>query len=130
MDRQQVKELLPIIQAFAEGKTIQGKLYDGTWVDTKKEDFDNLLRLKEHGKILRVKPEPKYRPFANKEECWNEMLKHQPFAYVKDTSNKAFYSILEVIDDGCVFAYGPVMSFDDVYKYHTFADGTPFGIKE
>ena len=33
MNRQQAKELLPIIQAFAEGKTIQIKALDGLWHD-------------------------------------------------------------------------------------------------
>lgn len=27
--------------------------------------------------------EPAYRPFKDKEECWNEMLKHQPFGWTK-----------------------------------------------
>lgn len=27
--------------------------------------------------------EPSYRPFKNQEECWNEMLKHEPFGWVK-----------------------------------------------
>lgn len=31
MNREQAKELLPIIQAFAEGKTIQVKASDGLW---------------------------------------------------------------------------------------------------
>ena len=29
----------------------------------------------------RIKPE--YRPFANAEECWCEMLKHKPFGWVE-----------------------------------------------
>lgn len=129
MDRQQVKELLPIIQAFIEGKTIQGKWYDGTWIDIKKENFDNLLRLKEHGKILRVKPEPTYRPFKDKEECWEEMQKHQPFGWVKSISRN-FYFITEITDDSCIFIDSHRLSFCDMYKYNTFTDGTPFGIKE
>ena len=124
MTREEAKELLPIIQAFADGKTIE--IYDEEWKTMVFKDphFDCAPSR------YRIKPETKYRPFKTKEECWNEMLKHQPFGWVKDTSNRAFYSILEVINDGCVFAYGPVMPFDDIYKYHTFADGKPFGIKE
>lgn len=33
MNRQEAKELLPIIQAFAEDKTIQIKAIDGIWYD-------------------------------------------------------------------------------------------------
>ena len=85
-----------------------------------------------NAKTLKLeKIEPKYRPFRTKEECWNEMLKHQPFGWVKHTSpNEYFYSILEVIDGGCVFVYGPMVPFDEIYEFNTFADGTPFGIKE
>ena len=122
MTREEAKELLPIMQAFAEGKTIQVWAND-TWQDEEYPSFEELS-------LFRIKPEPKYRPFKTKEECWNEMMKHQPFGWVKDTSNRAFYSILEVINEGCVFAYGPVVPFDDIYKYYTFVDGKPFGIKE
>lgn len=128
MTREQAKELLPIIQAFAEGKTIQFKSIDDKWDDLgNKEDklsFDSPIHK------YRIKPEPKYRPFANKKECWQEMLKHQPFGWTKSMPNEGFNSIVGVIDGGCVFTYGPVVPFGDVYKFNTFADGTPFGIKE
>lgn len=125
MNKQQAKELLPIIQAFAEGKVIQFRTNNiSKWIETTTPTFDLLHE-------YRIKPEPKYRPFRNKEECWNEMLKHQPFGWVKHTSsNEYFYSILEVIDGGCIFVYGPMVPFDEVYEFNTFADGTPFGIKE
>lgn len=125
MTRQQAKELLPIVQAFVEGKTIEFRTNSiSKWIETTTPKFDLLHE-------YRIKPEPKYRPFRNKEECWNEMLEHQPFGWVKHTSsNEYFYSILEVVDDGCVFVYGPMVPFDEVYEFNTFADGTPFGIKE
>ena len=125
MNRQQAKELLPIVQAFVEGKTIEFRTNSiSKWIETTTPKFDLLHE-------YRIKPEPKYRPFRNKEECWNEMLKHQPFGWVKHTSsNEYFYSILEVVDGGCVFVYGPMVPFDEAYEFNTFADGTPFGIKE
>lgn len=125
MNRQQAKELLPIVQAFVEGKTIEFRTNSiSKWIETTTPKFDLLHE-------YRIKPEPKYRPFRNKEECWNEMLEHQPFGWVKHTSsNEYFYSILEVVDDGCVFVYGPMVPFDEAYEFNTFADGTPFGIKE
>jgi len=33
MNRERVRELLPIIQAFAEGKRIQARAEHGTWVE-------------------------------------------------------------------------------------------------
>ena len=64
MTRELVKELLPIIKAFAEGKTIQFRTNNRSWVDL----VDNNLEIN----VLfeyRIKPEPKYRLFKNKEEC-------------------------------------------------------------
>lgn len=127
MNRQQAKELLPIIKAYAEGRTVQ-YYYGADWIDISP---DWAVDFSDNPSNYRIKPEPKYRPFRTKEECWNEMLKHQPFGWVKHTSsNEYFYSILEVIDGGCVFVYGPMVPFDEVYEFNTFADGTPFGIKE
>lgn len=110
------------------------KFYIPASEEAKKELFDKMAKAGYtwNAKTLKLeKIEPKYRPFRTKEECWNEMLKHQPFGWVKHTSsNEYFYSILEVIDGGCVFVYGPMVPFDEVYEFNTFADGTPFGVKE
>lgn len=73
MNRQEAKELLPVIQAFAEGKTVQFKNSFEDWIDC-----DNIM-FNWPPKDYRIKPEPKYRPFKNAEECWQEMQKHQPF---------------------------------------------------
>lgn len=66
MNRAEVKYLLPILQAFAEGKTLQiRKLDEETWYDTTN---DNLNFNLEHY-AYRVKPSLKYRPFKDAEEC-------------------------------------------------------------
>lgn len=124
MNREQAKELLPIIQAFAEGKTIQVR-EDIDWCYLGNETDFNLSPQR-----YRIKPEPMYRPFKDKEECWEEMQKHKPFGWLKAISNKYYYSILEVVENGCIFVDGPKVSFYDLFKFDTFADGTPFGIKE
>lgn len=108
MDRKEAKELLPIIQAFAEGKTIQQAGRRG-WFDVDSINFD-LCK-------YRIKPEPKYRPFTNAEECWQEMQKHQPFGWVKT-------------DEGYEQVWHVNKGDDFTLKTCTFADGTPFGIKE
>lgn len=81
MNRQQAKELLPIIQAYAEGKTIQVKASDNLWYEY--NGNNNKLKFDSDPQNYRIKPEPKYRPFVDKEECWQEMLKHQPFGWIK-----------------------------------------------
>ena len=66
MNRKEAAELLPIIKAFSEGKEIEG-LYKGTkspWFKIKDMSFNE-------GIIFRIKPETKYRPFKDIEECWS-----------------------------------------------------------
>ena len=125
MTREEAKQLLPIIQAFAEGKDIETKTGSG-WVNMENMSFAG------KPKAYRIQPEPKYRPFANAEECWQELLKHKPFGWI--TSQGAFFYIIYIEDK--LFGYGSACGtilhseFNDVLKRLTFADGTPFGIKE
>lgn len=113
MNRQEAKELLPIIQAFAEDKTIL--VQDGIdWCYLSNESDFNL-----NPQRYRIKPEPKYRPFKDAEECWQEMQKHQPFGWVKTDEG---YEQIWHVNKGD--------NFNATLKTCTFADGTPFGIKE
>lgn len=122
MTREETRQLLPVIKAYSEGKTIQHKVYDmkdGTfeWEDLKKNDEWN-WRCE-----YRIKTESKYRPFKDAEECWNEMQRHQPVGWVKvKDADEIKYTIYCTVDNLCDFE----ADFDD----YTFADGTPFGIKE
>ena len=77
----------------------------------------------------RVKPKESYRPFENCEECWNEMQKHQPFGWVKTSGNR--YRTIDSITSRLHVAYqGEGYTFEGAFDTYTFADGTPFGIKE
>ena len=111
--REDAKKLLPIIKAYSEGKQIQHFNID-KWEDT---DF---MPFTDHPSYYRIKPEPKYRPFKNAEECLNEMSKHQPFGWYKHNNND--YNLVTHLDNNTNFEYR--------FKNYTFADGTPFGIKE
>lgn len=132
MTREEVKILLPIIQAFAEGKVIQTKNGDETWITIGKETDLNIESLAEYPDCFRIKPEPKYRPFKDADECWQEMLTHQPFGWVKYQCD--FFQIIHVDDNwiGYGSACGTILhsKFEDIFKDSTFADGTPFGVKE
>ena len=79
---------MDIISAFAEGKTIQYKTVTGVWVDLTESEGLPMGTLEEEPNNFRVKPEPKYRPFNNAEECWAEMQKHQPIGWIKDWNDK------------------------------------------
>ena len=126
MTREEAKELLPIIQAWAEGKSIQYQTDSGSWSDITKDLYPC-----NHPSLYRIKPEPKYRPFKTKGECWEEMLKHQPFGWIKDNDTKRLRNSDSFgnssIDIKC---NGSTLYFDVVLNVYTFADGTPFGIKE
>ena len=114
MKRTSAKELLPIIKAYAEGKTIQFFSNDKGWVDKE------YLNFSEEPYLYRIKPEPKYRPFKSVEECWNEMQKHQPVGWLKSKTTLQLntYEISEYSD------------WERRFNNYTFADGTPYGIKE
>ena len=96
MTREEAKTLLPIIQAWAEGKNIQF-LSDDEWHDINQADFTC------YPDKYRIKPEPKYRPFKTLEECWEEMLKHQPFGWIK--SYEGYLNITYVGDEQVLVAY-------------------------
>ena len=123
MTREEAKELLPFIQAFAEGKTIQVWTND-TWKDEDYPFFGPLCQ-------FRIKPELKYRPFKTQEECWDEMHKHSDFGWVKAHNtghlcqiNCFYYGNRIGIDCNAPINFG--CAFDD----YLFPDGAPFGIKE
>ena len=73
MNRQQAKELLPIIQAFAEGKTIQVKGPYNRWYDYESKNCN--LKFDSNPQNYRIKTEPKYRSFNDVKECWKKMQK-------------------------------------------------------
>lgn len=132
MTREEVKQLLPIWVAFAEGKAIECRTKPGTissgipneWTEMKEIGFWN-------GIEYRIKPEPKYRPFKDAEECWTEMLKHQPFGWIKCKGGcfnivyvNDFYAGLGDKDGSAI-----LLASKNSYQDNTFVDGTPFGIK-
>ena len=119
INKEIIQKLNPLFQAIAEGKDIQVESGDG-WIDI---DLDgegiNAFTLIACPESYRIKPEAKYRPFKNAEECWQEMLKHQPFGWVKTDSG---YEPIWHVNEGD--------DFNLTFKNSTFADGTPYGIKE
>ena len=123
MTREEAKELLPIIQALAEGKTIEVLHPNGGWTETDKVYF-NLP-----SNHYRIKEEPKYRPFKSQEECWDEISKHQPFGWVKRIDTRAFAHISAVFPDFILFN-NEKFNHNESFDCYTFIDGAPFGIME
>ena len=125
MTREQAKHLAEIFNAYAEGKTIEVFLdLDWKWVEVPSDgycfDVEN--------KSYRIKKEPKYRPFKNAKECFEEMKKHYPIGWMY--WDNILVHITEigvgyVEFDSCIYSF--VEAFN---KGFTFADGQPFGIEE
>lgn len=126
MDRNQAKELLPIIKAFSEGKDIETKTGSG-WISIENMSFaGNPLQ-------YRIKPEPKYRPFKGAEECWNEMQKHQPFGWIKPKDDDVvtkFMLIDALRNEGIAVRTNIRFNYHELLEHYTFADRTPLGIIE
>ena len=126
MTREEAKQLLPIIQAFAEGKAIESRYIKGDkslWYDDEDPSFDNDLE-------YRIKPEPKYRPFKDAEECWQEMQKHQPFGWLKN-KNDGHHTLITVVDNEDMMALNGITGWDflSIMNMYVFSDGKPFGVK-
>ena len=133
MTREEAKELLPIIRAFAEGKTIE--IYSNAeWQDL----IIGSIKFDCKPSCYRIKPEPRYRPFKTQEECWQEMLKHQPFGWLKSKKNGRLRCIGEVswsdefetVHIALSTSESLSRSSDSVFDEYTFADGAPFGVME
>lgn len=143
MKKEKIKQLVDVMQAYVNGKTIQyykvdlsfksehpGKLnFNGKWVDV-----DEGHHFRPDCYNYRINPKPKYRPFKNVDECWQEMLKHQPFGWIKSKTG-GHYSMVTVVGadekmKSIAISGRHIWPFDETLSNYTFADGTPFGIKE
>ena len=130
LTREEAKEMLPIIQAWADGKTVDWYDEDIGWrASGFTLDFDK------NPKYFRIKSEleSKYRPFKSQEECFDEMMKHQPFGWFRSTCNKNLSNIVGIDDNGMKITntlYKSKVTYDSAFTCLKFVDGTPFGIKE
>ena len=130
MNRNQAKEFYPFLQAFAEGKVIESRtkpsLIEGSdvpndWTEMKEIEFWNNIE-------YRIKPESTYRPFKDKEECWQEMQKHKPFGWVKSTLFKDL-ALVKRVTTLYVEINRDIIDYKDALEKFTFADDTNFGVK-
>ena len=141
MKKEKIKQLMDVMQAYVNGKTIQYYKVDlsfkiehpgepnfnDKWVDV---DEEHLFRPDLYD--YRIKPEPRNCSFKNAEECWQEMLKHQPFGWIKSKTD-GHYSMVTVVDaaedmKSIAISGNHIWSFDETMSDYTFADGAPFGI--
>ena len=141
MTKEETAECIKVMQAFANGEIIEEKRFSfdtAEWV----ESIDPSWQWYKFD--YRIKPRTKYRPFKNVEECWKEMLKHQPFGWVKEKGDEPSYELLANVSEndeapisfavhgsvGMGIIDRPSIEFNEMFNAFTFADGTPFGIRE
>lgn len=125
--RNEAKILVPIISAYAEGRILQYK-EEERWRDIEDSEGLSINTIIKDAENYRIKPE--YRPFANAEECWQEMQKHQPFGWVKMKGTESKYYMLKCIASRVVIGLDETpFSYKKVFEDYVFADGTPFGVK-
>ena len=126
MNRKEAAELSPFIKAFGEGKDIEIRSKNphaqlNGWAKIDEFIFGNFE--------YRIKPEPKYRPFKDAEECWNEMQKHRPFGWVKDRDgDKTFIGSINS-DNSTFTCSSEILFLKEIFEDFTFIDGIPFGVK-
>ena len=112
--QEQAKDLLPFMQAMAEGRTVQFFGVAG-WTDK------TIVRLDADSRY-RVKPEPKLRPYTREE--WEKVDK------VKNKSQGSTHTVL-VVYDGIVHIAGFVTyTFHQAMEIFTHLDGSPCGVLE
>lgn len=127
----EIQRLMSIFQAMAEGRTIQFAANGNSWTDIDGDEeglfLDTLISTPQR---YRIKPEPKYRPFKDAEECWHEIRKHEPFIKYKTIeSSKDVYLIIQRIKTDGIETDVERLDFETAFEWFTFADGLPFGVK-
>ena len=125
-----MKILMSFFQAMEEGRIIQVK-NGNDWIDIDSDEEGlNIETLIDNQNCYRIKPEPKYRPFANAKECWQEMQKHQPFGWVK--TGESILRLITLVDVNRIQIGNQDLdwTYELVFKKFIFMDGQPFGVKE
>ena len=123
MTTEEIRDAAKVMEAYANGKKIQYLDEYNKWIDATNPSFNW------SNYIFRIKPEQKYRPFKTQEECWQEMLKHKPFGWVKEISSEMLY-LINGISNMSIVIMEDINSFKEAMNIYEFKDGTPFGIKE
>lgn len=133
MTREEARKAAEVMLAYADGKDVEFLPFnDNKWQLFQGDNKESHLDFDFSRFEYRIKREPTYRPFKNKEECWNEIQKHSPFGWVKTKHNTygliSYIRTLNNIDE--VMVNVASYDFKEAFDVFTFIDGTSFGIKE
>ena len=159
MTKEEIEKFLSGIKIYVNGKSeeIQKKLFSlgCSWFGEDKPRIsyinkpflfindtleltysDDMLYFEQHGyreitaeEILALEITEKYRPFKGIEECWEEMMKHEPFGWI--CPKNIFIPEVPALNvTGVTTVEGYHYRYSVMLDKYNFADGTPFGIKE
>lgn len=123
------EEMIAVIQAHKEGMQIQISLRNSKkWEDCMgKPDWD--FRHFDY----RVKPEPpkpKYRPYANEDECFKDACKHGIWLKGIDETTRGYHNVFSIMPNG-VKTFPIYPTYEKMLKIYVWADdGSPCGILE
>jgi hypothetical protein len=125
MKRDEVEGLLPIIQAFGDGKEIQFLNHDNKWVSME----GMTVTFSSHSSRYRIKPEPTYRAFANEEEFEPHCDKWISRASEKFPKSKGYLKAYSYDENGIWCSEGRRSTYAELFNEgRKFKDGTPFGV--
>lgn len=141
MTREESRELLPLIQAYAEGKTIQVLSFDDKWHDEPTPDF--CLNVENY----RIKPESEFRPFKNTDElihvyetmmnkllgvdqCFIDTCMCLPSIWIKHKTDGRKILIAEFGENFVkVGAKSKPITLEVLLSNYTFCDESPCGVE-
>lgn len=120
------EEMIAVITAHKEGKQIQARQIGSTnWVDIEDPSW-NFVSVS-----YRIKPEPKYRPYANADECFAEIRKHGGWVRNKADKDCHLLQIVDLCKEVVTFGNTCETNYATLLKYDVWADdGSPCGILE
>ena len=77
MGKEITENLIKVMQAFLKGETVESKLKESK--DLPSNWFiHNVDYWNTDEYVYRIKPKSQYRPFKDKNECWEELKNHFP----------------------------------------------------
>lgn len=129
MTKEEARKAAEVMLAYANGEEIEYKYRISVQWEAFNPKSYKTLSFNWDEIEYRVKPKTNYRPFKTKEECWNEMMKHQPFGWVKEISSEMLY-LINGISDMSIVIMEDISSFKEAMNIYEFKDGAQFGIKE
>lgn len=134
MTREEAAHLSEVLKAYSEGKSIERHIWVNLSCGESEEwqKIDNLTPDIISHYTLRIKPEPKYRPYKNAEEFLKAQKEHGPYINTESFETLEIYTIPYSINNLRVYWKAGYLLYSDWERlsHCTWQDGTPCAILE